>query len=109
MRTKSSPISQFGRCHSPVVTVGHYQWDHVEGGMVQRSARRLVREYGLQDVPKETRQDVVRRHHWIRRLRLRQEVDRVWAEAAARGVQVVVDETLPHSFVLVEVADEDQT
>jgi predicted metallo-beta-lactamase superfamily hydrolase len=80
-----------------------------EGGMVQRSARRLVREYGLQDVPEETRQDVVRRHHWIRRLRLRQEVDRVWAEAAARGVQVVVDETLPHSFVLVEVADEDPT
>ncbi len=33
-------------------------------------------------------------------------VEAVRAEAAARGVHVVVDEALPHSFIIVEVADE---
>jgi quinol monooxygenase YgiN len=38
--------------------------------------------------------------------RYRRWVDAIRAEAAALGVHVVVDETLPHTFIIVEVSDE---
>jgi hypothetical protein len=77
------------------------------GGMTQRQQEKLARDYGhLAELGPGVVQGVVDRWNTIVRNGTRAEVEEVRAEARARGVQVVVDEDLPYSFVREELPDE---